>query len=83
VTLPVEYTLHDGSILFYVAHGTFAEEDLRTGIARAGYQVAVELDHMDPEARENGACWGESPDSEAERASIISARARAVAGGRI
>ena len=31
MTLPLEYTLHDGSIVFHIAHDTFTEEDLPRG----------------------------------------------------
>jgi nitroimidazol reductase NimA-like FMN-containing flavoprotein (pyridoxamine 5'-phosphate oxidase superfamily) len=77
MTLPVEYTLRDGSIVFHVTDDTFTEEDLRTGIAHAEYQVAVALDDMDPEAREGWTVLVRGTahhiDSEAERASITSA----------
>ena len=53
---------------------TFTEEDLRTGIAHAEYQVVMEVDQVDPDARE---AWvvlvrgmAHHVDTEAERASI-------------
>ncbi len=50
--LPVNYKLHDGSILFRTAqHGT-THDDLRTGIAHAEYRVAFEVDDFDHRARE-------------------------------
>jgi hypothetical protein len=49
--LPVEYKMHDGSVVFRADQDTFTEEDLRTGIAHAEYQVAFEIDQMDLEAR--------------------------------
>jgi nitroimidazol reductase NimA-like FMN-containing flavoprotein (pyridoxamine 5'-phosphate oxidase superfamily) len=52
VALPSEYKIHEGSIVFRTYRVTFTEEDLRTGIAHAEYQVVVEADHIDPEARE-------------------------------
>jgi hypothetical protein len=68
-----------GSIVFHALEDTFTEEDLRTGIAHAEYQVAFEVDQYDPEGR---AGWvvevvgsAHQVDTEAERASIINARA--------
>jgi hypothetical protein len=66
--------IHEGSIVFRTYRLTFTEEDLRTGIAHAEYQVVVEVDHIDPEAREG---WmvlvrgtAHQVDTEAEGASI-------------
>jgi nitroimidazol reductase NimA-like FMN-containing flavoprotein (pyridoxamine 5'-phosphate oxidase superfamily) len=74
VALPSEYMVHDGSIIFRTYRVTFTEEDLRTGIAHAEYQVVMEVDQVDPDARE---AWvvlvrgtAHHVDSEAERASI-------------
>ena len=74
VAVPSEYKIHEGSIVFRTYRVTFTEEDLRTGIAHAEYQVVVEVDHIDPEAREG---WmvlvrgtAHQVDTEAERASI-------------
>ena len=75
----VAYRLYEGSIVFHPLQGTFTEEDLRTGIAHAEYQVAFEIDQIDPLAN-----WGWSVqvvgsahyvDTEAERASIVKAGA--------
>src|SRR5258708_17757148 len=78
VALPSEYTMHDGSIVFRTYRVTFTEEDLRTGIARAEYQVVVEVDRVDPEAREGWVVLGRGTahhvDTEAERASISTGR---------
>jgi nitroimidazol reductase NimA-like FMN-containing flavoprotein (pyridoxamine 5'-phosphate oxidase superfamily) len=77
--LPVEYRLHEGSVIFHTLQGTFTEDDLRTGIAHAEYQVAFEIDQIDPIAK-----WGwavlvvgsaHHVDGQAERASIINAGA--------
>ena len=38
----VVYKLHEGSVGFHPLQGTFTEEDLRTGIAHAEYQVAAD-----------------------------------------
>ena len=74
IALPSEYKVRDGSIVFRTYLVTFTEEDLRTGIAHAEYQVAFEADQTDPEAREG---WlvlvlgtAHHIDTEAERASI-------------
>ena len=74
VALPSEYKIYEGSIIFRTYRTTFTEEDLRTGIAHAEYQVAFEADQTDPEAREG---WlvlvlgtAHHIDTEAERASI-------------
>jgi hypothetical protein len=73
--VPVVYTVHEGSVIFHPLQGTFTEEDLRTGIADAEYQVVFEIDQIDALAR-----WGwavqvvgsaHHVDTEAERASIV------------
>ena len=76
VAVPTEYQIHEGSIVFPTYRTLFTEEDLRTGIAHAEYQVAVEIDQADPEAREG---WlvlvrgtAHHLDTEAERESIAS-----------
>jgi nitroimidazol reductase NimA-like FMN-containing flavoprotein (pyridoxamine 5'-phosphate oxidase superfamily) len=50
--LPVNYKLHDGAIVFRTAQDSPTGEDLRTGIAHAEYQVAFEIDQVDPQTRE-------------------------------
>jgi nitroimidazol reductase NimA-like FMN-containing flavoprotein (pyridoxamine 5'-phosphate oxidase superfamily) len=77
--LPVMYKLHEKSIVFHTLPDSFTEEDLRTGIANAEYQVAFEIDQFDTETLEG---WfvlalgsAHHVDTEAERASIISAGA--------
>jgi len=74
MALPVEYKMHEGSIVFSTYRAIFTEEDLRTGIADAEYQVAVEVEQIDPEAREG---WmvlvhgtAHHVDTESERASL-------------
>jgi hypothetical protein len=37
MALPVEYTMHEGSIVFRTTQDTFTDEDLRTGIAHTEY----------------------------------------------
>ena len=79
MVLPVVYKLHEGSIVFHALQGTFMEEDLRTGIAHADYQVAFEIDQIDPDARGGWTVLivgsAHHVDTEAERASIINAGA--------
>jgi len=50
--MPVNFRLHDGSIVFRTALDSPTDEDLRTGIAGAEYQVAFEVDDVDITARE-------------------------------
>ena len=77
MALPVGYAVQEGSIVFRTAQDTYTDEDLRTGIAHAEYNVAFEIDQID---LETGQGWtvlvrgsAHHVDSEAERASIISA----------
>ena len=74
VAVPSEYKIHEGSIVFRTYQVFFTEEDLRTGIAQAEYEVTLEVDQTDPDAREG---WlvlvrgsAHHMDTEAERASI-------------
>ena len=77
--LPVRYKLYEGSIVFHALEDTFTEEDLRTGIAHAEYQVAIEVDQYFLGGR---AGWfvevvgsAHHVDTETERAAIIHAAA--------
>jgi nitroimidazol reductase NimA-like FMN-containing flavoprotein (pyridoxamine 5'-phosphate oxidase superfamily) len=76
VAMPSEYKMHEGSIVFRTYRVAFTEEDLRTGIAQAEYQVVVEVDQVDPEAHEGWVVLvrgtAHHVDTEAERASISS-----------
>jgi hypothetical protein len=72
--LPVEYKIDGGSIVLRT-WDLRTYEDLRTGIAHAEYQVAVEADQVD---LETGEAWfvlargaAHHLDTEAERVSII------------
>ena len=83
--LPVNYTLHNGAILFRTAqHGT-TDEDLRTGIAHAEYRVAFEVDEFDAAAREGWSVLIQGPahhlDSESERAEAQAAGVNPWPGG--
>ena len=49
---PVNYKVHDGSIVFRTAEDSPAGEDLRTGMPPAEYEVAFEVDAVDTAARE-------------------------------
>ncbi len=49
--LPVNYELHGGAIVFRTAEHGPLDEDLRTGIPHADYQVAFEIDEIDLGAR--------------------------------
>ncbi len=75
--LPVLYKLHEGAIFFRTVQDTFTEEDLRTGIAHADYQVGFEVDQYDPETLDGWVVLVVGPahvvDTDAERAPIISA----------
>ena len=50
--LPVGYQLQEGSLLFRIALGSPADEDLRTGIEGAEYKVAVEIDDVGTDAQD-------------------------------
>lgn len=75
--LPVNYRLHEGSIVFRTGQDSSTEEDLRTGIAHAEYEVAFEIDQIDDEAREGWSVLIQGSahhvDSEAEQASVAAA----------
>ena len=73
--LPVTYRIDAGSVVLGTWDPVLFDEDLRTGIAQADYQVAVEADQIDVEAR---AGWfvlvrgaAHHLDTEAERAPLI------------
>jgi len=74
--LPVVYKIYGESIILGTWDRVF-DEDLRTGIAYADYQVAVEFDQVDPQAREGWIVLTRGAahhlDTEAERAPFIDA----------
>jgi nitroimidazol reductase NimA-like FMN-containing flavoprotein (pyridoxamine 5'-phosphate oxidase superfamily) len=76
IAVPVAYKT-DGEAIVLGTWDPVIDEDLRTGIAHAEYQVAVEADQLDLEAREGWFVLARGPahhlDTEAERASIIDA----------
>jgi nitroimidazol reductase NimA-like FMN-containing flavoprotein (pyridoxamine 5'-phosphate oxidase superfamily) len=83
--LPVNYKLHEGSIVFRTALGSPMDEDLRTGISDAEYQVAFEIDEIDMAAREGWSVLIQGSahhvDDEAERASLSRAGVESWPGG--
>jgi nitroimidazol reductase NimA-like FMN-containing flavoprotein (pyridoxamine 5'-phosphate oxidase superfamily) len=52
VVIPVNYRLHEKTIVFRTAEGSPMDEDLRTGITDAEYRVAFEIDELDMNAHE-------------------------------
>jgi hypothetical protein len=75
--LPVAYKIDEGSVVLGTWDPILFDEDLRTGIAQAEYQVTVEVDQIDVEAREG---WfvlvrgaAHHLDTETERASYMDA----------
>lgn len=83
--MPVNYKLHEGSILFRTAHNSPTDEDLRTGLPGAEYQVAFEVDHIDVDTREGWSVLIQGDahhvDTEAERVSVLAAGLESWAGG--
>jgi nitroimidazol reductase NimA-like FMN-containing flavoprotein (pyridoxamine 5'-phosphate oxidase superfamily) len=77
MALPVEYKLYEGSVVFCAAKDTYTEEDLRTGIAHADYDVAFEIDRLDLQTHEGWTVLirgsAHHVDTEAERTSIVDA----------
>lgn len=84
--LPVNYKLHEGTIVFRTAQDSPMGEDLRTGIADAEYMVAFEIDEFDPSAREGWSVLirgsAHHVESAAERASVLEAGVEAWPGGK-
>jgi nitroimidazol reductase NimA-like FMN-containing flavoprotein (pyridoxamine 5'-phosphate oxidase superfamily) len=85
VVIPVNYRLHEKTIVFRTAHGSPMDEDLRTGIADAEYRVAFEIDEVDLQAHEGwsvliqgSAHHVESPE---ERASVAATGVEPWPGG--
>jgi nitroimidazol reductase NimA-like FMN-containing flavoprotein (pyridoxamine 5'-phosphate oxidase superfamily) len=82
---PVNYKLHEGTIVFRTARDSPTGEDLQTGIAHAEYQVAFEVDDIDPAAREGWSVLIHGPahhlTSAAEQASILDSGVEPWPGG--
>ena len=72
---PVNYKLHEGTIVFRTAQDSPTGEDLQTGIEHAEYQVAFEVDDFDPVAREGWSVLIQGPahhmTSPADQASVL------------
>jgi nitroimidazol reductase NimA-like FMN-containing flavoprotein (pyridoxamine 5'-phosphate oxidase superfamily) len=83
--LPVNYAVHEGTIVFRTAHDSPTDEDLRTGIADAEYRVAFEIDELNPAAREGWSVLVQGSvhhvESEDERVSVRQAGVEPWAGG--
>jgi nitroimidazol reductase NimA-like FMN-containing flavoprotein (pyridoxamine 5'-phosphate oxidase superfamily) len=83
--LPVNYKLHQGTIVFRTAHDSSVDEDLRTGIQGAEFKVAFEIDDISPAAREGWSVLVQGSahhvESAAERASVLDAGVEPWAGG--
>jgi transcriptional regulator with XRE-family HTH domain len=52
VVVPVNYVIHEGSVLFRTAIGGPLDADLRTGIEGAEFVIAFEVDRIDDPNRE-------------------------------
>lgn len=84
--LPVNYVLHEGTIVFRTAPGGTTEVDLRVGIgvSHAEYRVAFEVDDFDAETRTGWSVLVQGPahhvDSGNERADAEAAGLETWAG---
>jgi nitroimidazol reductase NimA-like FMN-containing flavoprotein (pyridoxamine 5'-phosphate oxidase superfamily) len=83
--LPVNYKMHDGTILFRTAQDSAMDEDLRTGISHAEFRVAFEVDEFDMQAREGWSVLVQGPahhlDNAEERADALAAGVEPWPGG--
>jgi nitroimidazol reductase NimA-like FMN-containing flavoprotein (pyridoxamine 5'-phosphate oxidase superfamily) len=83
--VPVNYALHEETIVFRTGQHSPMREDLRTGIEHAESKVAFEIDEISPAAREGWSILvqgGAHPvDSETERASVTQSGVEPWAGG--
>jgi nitroimidazol reductase NimA-like FMN-containing flavoprotein (pyridoxamine 5'-phosphate oxidase superfamily) len=83
--LPVNYALHEGTIVFRTGQHSPLGEDLRTGIEHAESKVAFEIDELSPGAREGWSVLVQGSahlvDSEAERSSVVGLGVEPWAGG--
>jgi nitroimidazol reductase NimA-like FMN-containing flavoprotein (pyridoxamine 5'-phosphate oxidase superfamily) len=83
--LPVNYKLHEGTILFRTTRDSATDEDLRTGIPGAELKVAFEIDHISPAAREGWSVLIQGPahqvETGTEHASVLQAGVEPWAGG--
>jgi nitroimidazol reductase NimA-like FMN-containing flavoprotein (pyridoxamine 5'-phosphate oxidase superfamily) len=83
--LPVNYKLHEGTIVFRTTQDSPTDEDLRTGIRGAEFKVAFEIDAINPAEREGWSVLIQGSahhvESAAERASVLEAAVEPWAGG--
>jgi hypothetical protein len=83
--LPVNYDLHEGTIVFRTGMDSAMVGDLRTGIADAEYKVAFEVDQMQPATQEGWSVLVQGAahfvDSEDELAPIAQVGVQAWPGG--
>ena len=83
--LPVNYALHEGTIVFRTGQHSPLGEDLRTGIEHAESKVAFEIDETSPATREGWSILIQGSahlvDSEAERVSVVQSGVEPWAGG--
>jgi nitroimidazol reductase NimA-like FMN-containing flavoprotein (pyridoxamine 5'-phosphate oxidase superfamily) len=83
--LPVNYEVYEGSIVFRTGFRSSLEEDLRTGIADAEYNVAFEIDQMQPVTQEGWSVLVQGAahfvDTDEELAPILRLGVHAWAGG--
>ena len=83
--MPVNFRLHDGTIVFRTGLHSPTDEDLRTGIAGAEYRVAFEVDDVDTAAREGWSVLIQGSahhvDTADEHASMLEAGLETWAGG--
>jgi nitroimidazol reductase NimA-like FMN-containing flavoprotein (pyridoxamine 5'-phosphate oxidase superfamily) len=84
--LPVNYRLHEWSIVFRTGQDSPMGEDLRTDIQNAEYKVAFEIDEIDMAAREGWSVLVQGAahhvDSDDERRSLLHAGVEPWPGGK-
>ena len=75
--LPVNYTWHNGAVVFRTARHSALDEDLQTGISGGDYLVAFEIDEFDVPGRQGWSVLIQGPahhiEGEAERAAASEA----------
>ena len=83
--VPVNYALHEGTIVFRTGQHSPMGEDLRTGIEHAESKVAFEIDELSPATRQGWSILIQGSahpvDSEAERTSVVRSGVEPWAGG--
>jgi nitroimidazol reductase NimA-like FMN-containing flavoprotein (pyridoxamine 5'-phosphate oxidase superfamily) len=82
---PVNYAVHEGSVIFRTAAYSPSDEDMRTGIENAEYKVAFEVDAIDSAAREGWSVLIQGPahhmDSLTEHKAALATGVQPWAGG--